>query len=310
MSKKPASLTSDLLARKGEAEPSTIDPAARMTLSAGPGYDDHNGGEYGSGRREPRLDDEPEYADAPPVPEMLSRRPMPPEPEIIYTAEETHGGGGSARLAIIAVLGLVIVGGIFLGMSGQETNSVAPVATVAPMATDGTTPEAANVTPAPETTAPVTMRQGSSEAVTTTPVPSGPTPSGNAPLNIAPNTAAPVAPLTEVPVSKAPVAEAAPVAETPAVATPVAPKAQSGGPYVVQLLALQDEAAAKAAWKKVSKKYSNILGGHALDIEQADLGAKGTWYRVRAAGFQSKSAAVSACAKLKAAGQDCMAKKR
>ncbi len=122
MSKKPASLTSDLLARKGEAEPSTIDPSARMTLAAGPGFSD----EYSGGHHEPeggdRDDDLGPYADE------ARHRPMPPEPEIIYTAEETGGGGGSSRLIITAILGLIIIGGIFLVVSGNQPDSVAPVA--------------------------------------------------------------------------------------------------------------------------------------------------------------------------------------
>ncbi|MES1991817.1 MAG: SPOR domain-containing protein [Pseudomonadota bacterium] len=303
MSKKPASLTPDLLARKGEAEPSTIDPSARMTLTAGSGFDDDHGG----GRREPHLegdderDDEPRFDTAP---DIVTRRPVPPEPEIIYTAEETQAGGGNARLLLIAILGLVIVGGIFLAMSGQERNSVAPVATaVAPVET-GAAP--ATQTPAPVETTP--------ETVTTTPPATTPPTSGNAPLAITPTVPATDAPVAQAPVTATPVVPetvpAAPVAEAAPVATPAPAKAQSGGAYVVQLLALQDEAAAKAAWKKVAKKHANILGGHALDIEKADLGAKGTWYRVRAAGFASKTAATSACAKLKAAGQDCIAKKR
>ena len=79
---------------------------------------------------------------------------------------------------------------------------------------------------------------------------------------------------------------------------------------MVQLLALRDEAAAKAAWKKIAAKHKSILGSHALDIEKADLGSKGVWYRVRAAGFSNKAAASHACNGLNAAGQDCLVKKR
>ena len=253
----------------------------------------------------------------------MARRPVPPEPEIIYTAEETQTGGGNARLLLIAILGLVIVGGIFLAMSGQERNSVTPVTTATDVAPVQGAAPATETPAAPEAsaTAPV---ETTPETVTTTPPANG-----NAPLAInpaAPVAAAPVAgapaaaaPVVPETVPAAPVAEA-PVAEVPAAEAPVAtpapaktaaaPKVQSGGAYVVQLLALKDEASAKAAWKKVVKTHAGVLGGHALDIEKADLGAKGTWYRVRAAGFASKAAATSACAKLKASGQDCMAKKR
>lgn len=287
MSKKPASLTSDLLARKGEAEPSTIDPSARMTLSAGPGYDEEYGG--GRGEGDHRGEDGIDY------------RPLPPEPEIIYTAEETGGGGSSMRFVIVAVLGLIIVGGIFLAVTGNEPNSVAPVS-----------PNIVSEAPAPTTPAPADVASNDVVPETVTTAPESVAPVAEAPVVETP------APEVETPVAEAPAPAAIEVPVAPVkAAEPVAPAApaqatapQSGGAYVVQLLALQNEAAARAAWSKVSAKHKSVLGNHALDIEEADLGAKGTWYRVRAAGFSTKAAANDACAKLKAAGQDCLTKKR
>ncbi len=292
MSKKPASLTSDLLARKGEAEPSTIDPSARMTLSAGSGFSDSGGGhpdgqhhgDHETGGRDSDI------------------RPMPPEPEIIYTAEETRAGGSHARLIIVAVLGLIIAGGIFLALTSNQQGGVAPVS-----------PDVVAQAPAPQ-------RELSPSEQLIAAAPS------------APMTADTVAPTTdETPAPQDEVSEAAPseAAQTPAPAAEAAPEAvapveaakpatlakaavvpQAGGAYVVQLLALRDDASAKAAWKKISAKHHSILEAHALDIEKADLGSKGVWYRVRAAGFASKAVANRACASLKAAGQDCLVKKR
>ena len=192
-------------------------------------------------------------------------------------------------------------------MSGNQPDSVAPVATdiVAQAPEADTAPVANDVAPlaVPETV-PETL---STEAEVTEPAPAADTPVAAAPEAAAPEAPAPE---VEIPVIEVP---AAPVkaAETPAVVpAPAKVTAQSGGAYVVQLLALQDRSAATKAWNKIAKKHSGILAAHALDIEEADLGAKGTWYRVRAAGFSSKSAATSACAKLKAAGQDCITKKR
>jgi cell division protein FtsN len=84
----------------------------------------------------------------------------------------------------------------------------------------------------------------------------------------------------------------------------------SKGAFVVQILALKDEAAARKSWAQLVKRHPKVLAGHALDVEKADLGAKGTWYRVRAAGYASRAAAAAACSQLKAAGQDCMPRKR
>ena len=79
---------------------------------------------------------------------------------------------------------------------------------------------------------------------------------------------------------------------------------------ICQIMALRAEETARSAWEALQAKHGTILGGHALDIERADLGAKGIFYRVRAAGFDTKAAAQSACANLKAAGQDCIVKAR
>ncbi|HAC60442.1 MAG TPA: SPOR domain-containing protein, partial [Rhodobiaceae bacterium] len=106
-------------------------------------------------------------------------------------------------------------------------------------------------------------------------------------------------------------AAAAPEPEKTAAAEPAkAAAAASGGAYVVQIMALREEAGAKAAWAALQEKHPSILGGHALDIEKADLGDKGVFYRVRAAGFETKAAAQSACSSLKSAGQDCLVKAR
>lgn len=313
MSKKPASLTSDLLARKGEAEPSTIDPSARMTLSAGSGFSDNEGG-GGEERREPAGARDTEI------------RPMPPEPEIIYTAEETGSGGGKTRLIIAIVLGIIIVGGIFLAMSGGEKGEVAPVSPN--LMSEAPTTNEAPATPAPAASAPAeeispaeqlrAAAMGHGEggtAETTSPEPAAPAPApAPAETAAAPEAATPAAPAAEAPAPVAaapePAAPAAPVEAAKPAAPKPAPTPQAGGAYVVQLLALRDEASAKAAWKKIAAKHKSVLASHALDIEKADLGSKGVWYRVRAAGFSDKAAATRACNSLKAAGQACIVKKR
>jgi cell division septation protein DedD len=315
MSKKPASLTSDLLARKGEAEPSSIDPHARLTLSAESGFDPS-----GSGKAE---DEE---------------RPLPPEPEIIYTAED-HDGGGHMRLVIGAVLGIAVIGGIFFMLSGKDKESVAPLApaivsnapapeagapsgvlTPVPAGEDSTLrvmPPVPQLTPqeALQEQAAPALRQGgetmTAEAPETAPPAQMAPPAATQPAPAEPviSQAAPVQPAMPQP--------AAPAAETPKPAPAAAPKPAKAaakipgkGTYVVQIVALRDEKSARAAWTTLEKRYPSLLGGHALDIEKADLGEKGTWYRVRAAGFGSKAEAAKTCTALKAKGQDCMVRKR
>jgi cell division septation protein DedD len=91
--------------------------------------------------------------------------------------------------------------------------------------------------------------------------------------------------------------EAAPTAHTAPVAT--------GGSYVLQIGAYKSEAEADTAWKTYSSKHGGTLSGYSKDVKQVDLGAKGTWYRLRVGSFADKNAAAALCAKLTAEGGAC-----
>lgn len=118
----------------------------------------------------------------------------------------------------------------------------------------------------------------------------------------------------------APSAPAAPAAAQPAPTpapapspaprpTPAAAPAATGA-WVVQIGAFRDTTRANTEWAGVQRKHPSILGSASADIQRADLGDRGIWYRLRASGFASKDAANSACAALKAAGTDCLVRKR
>ena len=62
------------------------------------------------------------------------------------------------------------------------------------------------------------------------------------------------------------------------------------------------------AWKRLSTKYKDILGPLSVHLEKADLGTKGTYFRVQAGPFTDKAAAKDVCVKLKAKGQPCLVK--
>ena len=93
--------------------------------------------------------------------------------------------------------------------------------------------------------------------------------------------------------------------------TPPAPakQAASSGGYVVQLAAFRDEDAARSAFRKLQGKHASLLGGLSADIQRADLGDKGIYYRLRA-GYMGKTDAAELCAKLKAQGQGCLVRPR
>lgn len=80
-------------------------------------------------------------------------------------------------------------------------------------------------------------------------------------------------------------------------------KAAKGNVYI-QLAAVKSEADAKAKWASLKSKYAS-LSSLSLKVQKADLGAKGTFYRVQA-GPTSADNATSICAKIKAAKGDCI----
>jgi hypothetical protein len=89
-----------------------------------------------------------------------------------------------------------------------------------------------------------------------------------------------------------------------AAAAPVKPAA--GGGYVLQIGAYKSQADADAAWKTYKAKHAALLSGYNSDVQQADLGEKGTWYRLRVGGLGDKEVATALCDRLKADGGACI----
>lgn len=85
-------------------------------------------------------------------------------------------------------------------------------------------------------------------------------------------------------------------------ATPGARAASDSGSYVIQVAARRSQTDALAAFADLQQRYPELLSGYRPIIERADLGSKGTWYRLRVGPMQTKTAAVSLCDKLQAAG--------
>ncbi len=101
----------------------------------------------------------------------------------------------------------------------------------------------------------------------------------------------------------APSATSAPRALTPATPAPVA--ATPAGSYVLQIGAFKSQAEADAAWRAYRGKHAALLTGYSPDVRQVDLGEKGTWYRLRIAGFNDREVASALCDRLKADGGGC-----
>jgi cell division protein FtsN len=117
-------------------------------------------------------------------------------------------------------------------------------------------------------------------------------------------TAAP-APLASVP---KPVVSAAPPPRSSAPQAPAAASTPAPGPttgVVLQIGSYKSEAEARQSWQAFKSEH-DAAKGFAPEVRQADLGARGTWYRLRMGPFPDKASALETCRKLKADGAGCL----
>lgn len=125
-----------------------------------------------------------------------------------------------------------------------------------------------------------------------------------APVQVAEATPRPVAAPTPKIATASPVTKAA--APTPVAVTTPAPKATpvrpSTGGIAAQLGSFQTRASADTAL--AAYRASGLSGP--VSVVAADLGAKGTWYRIRATGFDTRAEVESFCAKARGAGAQCI----
>ncbi|WP_368669582.1 SPOR domain-containing protein [Agrobacterium sp. a22-2] len=138
-------------------------------------------------------------------------------------------------------------------------------------------------------------------AATATPAPSMPIPTARPaeqPVNVVGRVTdqGNVAPVAQKPAEQA---SAAPEAAPPAASTVPA------GGYVIQIASLPSQAEAQKSYQSLSAKFSGVIGGRGVDIKQADIAGKGTFYRVRIPAG-SKADAVALCERYRAAGGNCL----
>lgn len=87
----------------------------------------------------------------------------------------------------------------------------------------------------------------------------------------------------------------------------VSPKPAGGSGYLIQVRSTKTQAEALAFFADLQQRYGDLLGASQPDIQQADLGAKGVWFRLRIGPPGSGAAAKDLCIKLKASGlKDCI----
>jgi hypothetical protein len=101
---------------------------------------------------------------------------------------------------------------------------------------------------------------------------------------------------------------AAPAATVPAAAPAAAapgPGSAVSGKAVLQIGAYETPEIANGAWNTFKARHAAVAAKLAQDVQKADLGAKGTWYRLRVGPFADKTAANAACEKLRSEGGTC-----
>jgi cell division protein FtsN len=96
----------------------------------------------------------------------------------------------------------------------------------------------------------------------------------------------------------------------PAVGTSVGVGASSAerGAIFLQIGSYKSDAEATQSWTVFRTRHA-IAAGYRPDVKAADLGAKGTWYRLRLGPFVDKQSAASFCEKLRAGGANCLVAK-
>lgn len=107
----------------------------------------------------------------------------------------------------------------------------------------------------------------------------------------------------EVPAPK-PAAQEKTKAETEVKDAPIA-----AGSWQVQLMSSNQKGAVEKSWKQLTSKY-DVLKNQPHEVEKADLGAKGIYYRLKAGAFKDRSGADALCNDIKALGGTCIVKKK
>lgn len=83
-------------------------------------------------------------------------------------------------------------------------------------------------------------------------------------------------------------------------------KFTTNGSFLVQVGALRSQAAADAAWDEIAAAEASLFSGATKQIQRADLGAKGVFYRVRVGAFGTRADASNFCDTLKGKGRACI----
>jgi cell division septation protein DedD len=107
----------------------------------------------------------------------------------------------------------------------------------------------------------------------------------------------------------------------PSVSTPAAPPAavaaippaattSASGNFRIQLGAVRSQEAAQKEWARLQTANKDLLGKFGLNVSQANLGDRGTFFRIQSGPVGDQKAASELCTKLKARNVSCIVVKQ
>jgi hypothetical protein len=267
-----------------------------------------------------------------------------PPDQVADTSEDNAGSGSGikpigpkkVRTVVVRPDG-TIVSSEALPADGSVDDATAATATVPPAAPDASpmslqpTDEVASVPPpAPASTSDTAeleaaAQQGGDIAAresaggdialreSTEPLPLSGTDTEAAPAEAVATPEPPVKPARKPTPKPAPATAAA--ESEPVELTPAPPRARPAeqqtaalvpaGALLVQVSSQRSEDAAKTTFRDLQRRFPQILGRYEANIQRADLGARGVYYRVRVGPFAGGDAQ-KVCDALKGAGGDCI----
>jgi hypothetical protein len=234
-------------------------------------------------------------------------------------------GTQTATLAPVQRVHSVIVRPDGTFVSPETTASATPAPQPAPASTPAPTPAPATaqvpdtLKPLPPLSAPTQIATAPVAApstkpaqpiAVTKPVPVAPVPAAPPVAQqrqVKPEPAAPLA-LAPTPGQQPPTVRVANAPQATAPAQRTATVEGASGEYMVQISSARSDAEARHALQAAVQKYA-ALGIHGGDVQPADLGARGMYYRARLNGG-SREQAAQLCQQIKAQGGDCVVAKR
>ncbi len=76
--------------------------------------------------------------------------------------------------------------------------------------------------------------------------------------------------------------------------------------YFVQLASVKSDQGARQEWGRLQKINPELFDDLALDVQRADLGDRGIFYRIRIGPFPNQATAQDMCAQIEAAKLGCL----